>query len=109
MIKKNYYYADSCHISYLRLANEKEIAKFNNQMESIGYKRNAEKKKIEEIKWRAEEGDAYYYIGYDLSVVRSFEYDEIGDNGCYNAGNYFQSKEEAQKYADKFKAILKTM
>ncbi|PIM93100.1 hypothetical protein CI111_02910 [Fusobacterium animalis] len=51
-------------------------------------------------RWRAEENEEYFYIG-ETGLVRvdkdNFSY---GDNMLYNLGNYFKTKEEAQKVVD---------
>lgn len=51
-------------------------------------------------RWRAEENEEYFYIG-ETGLVRvdkdNFSY---GDNMLYNLGNYFKTKEEAQKVID---------
>lgn len=52
------------------------------------------------IRWRAEKYKEYFYIG-ETGLVRvdkdNFSY---GDNMLYNLGNYFKTKEEAQKVID---------
>ena len=51
-------------------------------------------------RWRAEKYKEYFYIG-ETGLVRvdkdNFSY---GDNMLYNLGNYFKTKEEAQKVID---------
>lgn len=58
-------------------------------------------------RWRAEEEAFYYFVDATFSATCEREmYSQI-DDYRYKSGNYFQTKEEAQDMADKFKAILK--
>ena len=61
-------------------------------------------------RWRAEEGE-YYYISLDLGIIKTKSYsnDDFEDER-YNLGNYFKTKEEAQKVKeelDKFWAKVR--
>ena len=49
-------------------------------------------------RWRAEEGEYYYYISLDLGIIKTKSYsnDDFEDER-YNLGNYFKTKEEAEK------------
>lgn len=62
---------------------------------------------VELPKWRAKVGGRYYFINY-LGIV-NFDTDLRGsvDDIAYEIGNYFQTKEEAEKYTEKFLEILK--
>ena len=57
--------------------------------------------------WRAQKRQEYFYI-HELSGKAELYHDDCDstDNGLYERGNYFQSAEEAQKYADLMKFIL---
>ena len=57
--------------------------------------------------WRAQKRQEYFYI-HELSGKAELYHDgcDSADNGLYERGNYFQSAEEAQKYADLMKFIL---
>ncbi len=57
--------------------------------------------------WRAGKRQEYFYI-HELSGKAELYHDDCdsADNGLYERGNYFQSAEEAQKYADLMKFIL---
>lgn len=46
----------------IRHATEEEKAELFDKMKEQGLKWNAEEKKVEKIKWRAEEGDGYFYV-----------------------------------------------
>lgn len=62
-------------------------------------------------RWRAEEGEYYYYISLDLGIIKTKSYsnDDFEDER-YNLGNYFKTEEEAQKVKeelDKFWAKVR--
>ena len=62
-------------------------------------------------RWRAEEGEYYYYISLDLGIIKTKSYsnDDFEDER-YNLGNYFKTKEEAEKVKvelDKFWAKVR--
>lgn len=62
-------------------------------------------------RWRAEEGEYYYYISLDLGIIKTKSYsNDDFDNERYNLGNYFQTEAEAQKVKeelDKFWAKVR--
>ena len=51
-------------------------------------------------RWRAECGKFYYYIDSVLDISISTEYNHALDNVCYERGNYFRTKEEAEEYVE---------
>ena len=53
-----------------------------------------------EKRWRAEENEIYYYIGPGSQASSAREGFDYEDNYDYELGNYFQTKEEAQKIID---------
>lgn len=57
-------------------------------------------------RWRANIGDYYYYIDWDFEIVSHREAGDDSDDFTYSTGNYFQTIEEAQKYADRIKQLL---
>ena len=71
---------------------------------------NAETKKVEALRWRAEKGQSYRYVllTWDGAKVGDALESESGIDRChYNSGNYFRTKEEAQKVADEINEIFK--
>ena len=55
---------------------------------------------MEKKRWRAERGEEYYYINFQLKILFDEEdFAEI-DKERYDVGNYFETKEEAQEYAE---------
>lgn len=64
---------------------------------------------IEEVKpkrWRAEYDREYWFVGDAFQVHKAFEFCNIYDDTRYEAGNYFQTKEQAEVVAKKIKALL---
>lgn len=57
-------------------------------------------------KWRAKKGEEYWYINNSGDIICGTETYWIGDDEKYNFGNYFQTKEEAEKKLEKIKQIL---
>ena len=56
--------------------------------------------------WRAEKGGEYFYVNYCFKVCQVSDlYTDI-DNNFYTAGNYFKTREEAKKMAEKFKKVI---
>ena len=74
----------------------------------VGKKWNAEKKCIEELKperWRAEYGKRYWFVTDTFSVI---DQDDIycGINDIrYNAGNYFQTEQQAKDFEERIKQL----
>lgn len=71
---------------------------------------NPEKMKIEEIekkRWRANHYKEYYYINphFEIACEKIDTYEFI-DNERYSLGNYFQTKEQAQKALQKVKETI---
>ena len=74
-------------------------------------------KRQEPKRWRAEEGEYYYYFirdEYDFNldkIYKSIDYRDYTSNEQYKIGNYFQTKEQAQEIVDQmntyFQKIVK--
>lgn len=78
-------------------------------LEKMGIRWNPEKEEIEEAKkqrWRAKEGERYYFVGSSLGISIYKEKFDSADNGLWNSGNYFRTEDEAKKYADEFRRML---
>lgn len=59
----------------------------------------------EPTRWRANKGERYYFIETDGSVHFIYELGLEYDDAKYGIGNYFKTKEEAEKAASWFKAF----
>ena len=76
-------------------------------MKENGYTFNQETKKVEKIRWRAKLENSYYFINSSGNAHEDDEDFTKIDSDRFEIGNYFQTKEEAQEYANKFKEPLK--
>ena len=70
---------------------------------------DADKKQIVDYRWKPKCREVYYRINYSLGIkIDSFVwYGEALDEIYFSNGNCFKTREEAQKYADKFVEMLK--
>ena len=92
----------------LRPATEAEKQRLFDALAKQGKRWNAEKKQIEDLpRWRAKKRRAYYYIIQDRMVAYKEEAHEALDNHNYELGNYFRTREAAEKVAEKIKEIFK--
>lgn len=62
---------------------------------------------VELPRWRAEKGGEFYFVDFTGEVFSDMDERSTTDNAMYEIGNYFQTKEEAETYAEKFREILK--
>jgi len=61
---------------------------------------------IKKPRWRAEKDSDYYIILTEMDVTKINEYLSDTDSDLYNAGNYFETKEQAESAAKALKAVL---
>lgn len=91
-----------------RYATEQEKSDFLERLEKELHKRwNAETKQLEDIRWRAEDGKSYYYVGFDFIVRERIDERNLTANENYKNNNYFRTSEAAKKVADQIKEIFK--
>lgn len=88
-------------------ATEEEKQKLFEALAKNGYKWNDEERKIEKALPRAAKGGKYFHISPIFQIIDFFEDGVSVDNQLYEANNYFLTREEAEKYAAKFKEMLK--
>lgn len=62
---------------------------------------------VELPRWRAEKGGEFYFVDFTGEVGFDVDGRETTDNAMYEIGNYFQTREEAETYAEKFREIFK--
>lgn len=91
-----------------RYATEAEKSAFLDRLEKEYHKRwNEKTKELEDIRWRAEAFEDYYYVDmYGRICHRRDSRDEYA-NALYDTCNYFRILEAAQKVADQIKEIFK--
>lgn len=92
----------------LRLATEAEKQRLFDALAMQGKRWNAEKKQIEDLpRWRAEESESYYYVDLSFNIRKTDDLRSYGDNNLYEAGNYFRTREAAEKVAEQIRDIFK--
>ena len=93
---------------YIRLATEEEKQRLFDAIAKEGKRWNAEKKQIEDLpRWRAEINWDYYFINSRLKVAYIDETGHEVDNENYSIGNYFKTKEAAERVAKQIREIFK--
>ena len=92
----------------IRPATEREKKILIDKLAEVNKRWNPNTKQIEDVRWRAKDGGEYYYIittGY--FVEHTFDkYSSIDDN-FYKSGNYFKTRESAEKVAEQIREIFK--
>lgn len=89
-----------------RLATEEEKQLLFDKMKEQGLKWNAEKKRVETIRWRAEDGKEYYYVGNQGILMVDKEDGVCADENRYKFSNYFRTSEQAEEAAKRVEEVL---
>ena len=90
-----------------RLATEEEKQKLFAKMKEQGLKWNAEEKRVEKIRWRAEDGKEYYYVGNQGILMVDTEDGVCADENRYEFSNYFRTSEQVEEAAKRVKEVLR--
>ena len=92
----------------LRPATEAEKQRLFEALAKEGKRWNAEKKCVEDLpRWRASRGESYYLISSTLTIDYQFEKWHPVDVERYSVGNYFRTREAAEKVAELIRDIFK--
>ena len=92
----------------IRPATEEEKQLLFDALAKKGKRWNAEEKRIEDLpRWRANLGDFYFYVNETLEVDNHAETKDCVDNSFYTSGNYFKTREAAEKVACQIREIFK--
>lgn len=91
----------------LRLATEEEKQLLFKKMKEQGLKWNAEEKRVEKLRWRADVGVKYYFVDSLLDVLHIKECWSSLCNKHYSARNYFRTEEQAEEAAKRVKETLR--
>ena len=95
-----------------RLATNKEKQFLFDKMKEQGLLWNAGEKRVEKIRWRAEEGNIYYYVNNEM-YVSSTRSPKVGEclydyeGRSFLSYNYFRSIEQAEEAARRMKETLR--
>ena len=92
----------------IRPATDAEKQRLFDALAKEGKRWNPETKQIEDLpRWRAKEGEKYYFVSDCLDVDFNSEDSDEYDDSYYAAGNYFKTEETAKRAAEKIRKILK--
>ena len=96
------------HFDDVRPATEEEKQRLFDALAKKGKRWNPETKQIEDLpRWRAKDGEKYYFISDCLDVDFNSEDSDEYDDSYYAADNYFKTEEAAERAAEKIRKILK--
>lgn len=90
-----------------RLATDEEKQLLFDKMKEQGLRWNAEEKKVEKIRRRAEYGNKYYLIIDQGVIIIDTDDDYFTDKNRYEFGNYFRTQEQAEKAAAAVRETLR--
>lgn len=102
-----------CRISDIRdirPATEREKKILIDQLAKVNKKWNEETKTIEDARWRAKIGESFYaitHLGQVVFLARPPKPNMDDDYKFYQVGNYFKSREAAEKVAEQIRNIFK--
>jgi hypothetical protein len=99
--------SDDWFTNKFRLATEEEKQLLFDKMKEQGLLWNAEKKRVEKIRWRAEYGCRYYLVTSCLKVGSDIDFRHTGEEERLEFGNYFRTKEQAEEAAKRVKETLR--
>ena len=92
----------------IRPATDAEKQRLFDALAKKGKRWNPETKQIEDLpRWRAKDGEKYYFVSDCLDVDFNSEDSDEYDDSYYAAGNYFKTEEAAERAAEKIRKILK--
>ena len=96
------------YTSEYRLATEAEKRCLFDALAKHGKRWNAEKKCIEDLpRWRASYNQTYFHISSKCSIIDEKECGAFVDEGRYYVGNYFRTREAAEKVVELIRDIFK--
>lgn len=96
------------YTSDFRPATEAEKQRLFDALAKEGKRWNSEKKHIEDLpRWRAEFAHTYYYVSTICTIEETTELGVDVDLNFYKKGNYFRTREAAEKVASQIRGIFK--
>lgn len=91
----------------LRYATEEEKQLLFDKMKEDGLRWNAEEKRVEKIRWKAEDGERYLCVGSQGNLVACKDDGYQVDENLYEFGNYFRTRKQATEAAKRIKEVLR--
>ena len=89
-----------------RLATEEEKQLLFDKMKEQGLRWNAEEKRVEKIRWRAEKGYIYHRLTCYLRSTHERDDYQTWNKKCHDSYNYFHTEEQAEEAARRIKEVL---
>jgi len=90
-----------------RHATEEEKQLLFDKMKEQGLRWNAEEKRVENIRWRAEKGQEYHFLSNGLTEGSATETNVSFDKELWDSFNYFRTEEQAEEAARRVKETLR--
>ena len=87
-------------------ASEDEKNKIQKFLDDNNLVIDYEKKEIRKKRWRAEKGNTFYYVSSSGIVLSAVETLKTCDDCIYKYGNYFRTKEQAEKVAKEVREVF---
>ena len=94
------------HRKDVRHATEEEKQFLFDIMKEKGLRWNAEEKRVEKIRWRANKRGYYYFLDADLSAASINDTYSTFDNNLWDTYNYFRTKGQAEEAAKRVRETL---
>lgn len=94
----------------IRPATGEEKKLLIEKLAEVGKRWNEEKRCLEDVRWRAKDGEPYFYLLFgdtDILVTTTTDMRMYKDDERYNRGNYFKAREAAEKAAEQIREIFK--
>lgn len=102
-----YFYKQGWIKDNIRHATDSEKQRLFDALAKAGKRWNAEKKRVEYLqRWRQKHDECYYFIDSELNVSYQPDVRCKTDNNRHEAGNYFKTKEAAERVASQIREIL---
>lgn len=95
---------DNANLSY---ATESEKQILFDKMKEQGLRWNAEEKRVEKIRWRAEKGKMYHIVKGSGRVASLREENDCDDEDFWKVYNYFRTSEQVEEAAKRIKEVLR--
>lgn len=90
-----------------RHATEEEKQQLFAKMKEQGLRWNAEEKRVEKIRWRAEKGEEYHFLSNGLTEGSATETNVSFDKELWDSFNYFRTEEQTEEAAERVKETLR--
>ena len=96
-----------CRLEDYRLATDEEAKRFRELLNKHGKEWDADKKKLVNWKWKPKFGEEYFVVNTLGRIDHCIWTNGTVDNGYYDLGNCFPTREEAETMAKKIKKLFK--